>query len=96
MDDYLGSRNETQRLQAWMIGEFGASALALAGVGIFGLVAGSVADRKVTAEDMPARGLGTLLLIAVAGVSVWLAGANGVACGCGVGPAGRAIRARWT
>lgn len=47
MDAYLDSRNQTPRLEAWLVSVFALAALGLAGVGIFGLVAGSVAERRV-------------------------------------------------
>lgn len=42
---YLATRNQTARLEAWMVGVFAAIAMMLAAIGIFGLVAGIVTER---------------------------------------------------
>lgn len=46
MDDYLSARDQTTRLQAWLVAIFASAALLLAAVGIYGVVAASVADRR--------------------------------------------------
>ncbi len=46
VDAYLATHTQTPRLEAWLVGVFAAVAMLLAGVGIYGLVAGTVEDRR--------------------------------------------------
>ncbi|MBC7927147.1 MAG: FtsX-like permease family protein, partial [Bryobacteraceae bacterium] len=46
IDDFLAKRNQAPRVQAWLVGIFGMTALLLAAIGVYGVIAGSVADRR--------------------------------------------------
>lgn len=47
VNTFVDSQSATERLETWMVGAFAAAAMLLAGIGIFGLVAGTVAERRV-------------------------------------------------
>ncbi len=46
VEAYLAAQKQTPRLEAWLMGVFAAVAMLLAGIGVYGLVAGSVEDRS--------------------------------------------------
>jgi putative ABC transport system permease protein len=46
LDAFLAAHKQTPRLEAWLVGVFAMVAMLLAGIGIYGLVAGSVEDRR--------------------------------------------------
>ena len=46
LEGVLQTRNQTPRLQAWMVALFGASSLLLAALGVYGVIASLVADRQ--------------------------------------------------
>jgi putative ABC transport system permease protein len=85
IDGYLTAHKQTPRLEAWLVGAFAAVAVLMAGVGVFGLVAGTVEDRRKDIGIRMALGaersdvLASILLhglgLALVGVALGLAGA---------------------
>jgi len=89
MGDIISTSTSRQRFNMWLMTMFGASALLLAAIGIYGLMAYSVAQRKqeigirlaLGAQASAVRNMVVLqgMRLAIAGVVVGLAGAYGLA-----------------